>query len=161
VPTARGLASLAPAYSTDSQLAGGFAPWTPFVGPVGPPHLSTTKIWALLCILILCHIPVPTYPVLTNPMLTYVSCAQNPVSTYPIPTHPKLTYISYANISHANISCANISHANVTCPNISGAKHIQCPDMYISHANISHAYLVPIYPVLTYLMHILCPYILC
>src|ERR1700678_355692 len=40
VPTARGLASLAPACSTDSQLAGGFAPWTHFVGPVGPPNLS-------------------------------------------------------------------------------------------------------------------------
>src|ERR1700678_232816 len=44
VPSARGLASLAPAYSTDSQLAGGFAPWTPLVGADAPPYLCLTII---------------------------------------------------------------------------------------------------------------------
>ena len=39
VPLAQGLDSLAPAYSTDSQLAGGFAPWTPLVGAGAPPYL--------------------------------------------------------------------------------------------------------------------------
>src|ERR1700678_3813075 len=44
VPSARGLASLAPAYSTDSQLAGGFAPWTTLVGADAPPYLCLTII---------------------------------------------------------------------------------------------------------------------
>src|ERR1700678_3290500 len=44
VPSARGLASLAPAYSTDSQLAGGFAPWTPLVGAGAPLYLCLTII---------------------------------------------------------------------------------------------------------------------
>src|SRR5271155_4909777 len=44
VPSARGLDSLAPAYSTDSQLAGGFAPWTPLVGADAPPYLCLTII---------------------------------------------------------------------------------------------------------------------
>src|ERR1700678_1095033 len=44
VPSARGLASLAPAYSTDSQLAGGFAPWTPLVGTGAPLYLCLTII---------------------------------------------------------------------------------------------------------------------